>query len=157
MGQRIRLLAVGKLKESFFRKAAEHYSAKVSAQCRFESAEIKDAAKVKDPAARAAAEGEALLGRLSSRDIPLLLDERGEQFTSRQWASLLQDLFEDPAGDPCFVLGGPFGVGEEARAKARRTVSLGRMTLPHELARVVLLEQLYRALTILAGSPYHHD
>jgi 23S rRNA (pseudouridine1915-N3)-methyltransferase len=157
MGQRIRLLAVGKLREPFYRKAADHYAAKIAAMSRFDLFEIKDASKVRDPADRAKTEGASLLGRLSSKDIPLLLDERGEEFTSRQWAALLQGLFENPAGDPCFVLGGPFGVGPEARDKAARVISLGRMTMPHELARVALLEQIYRALTILAGSPYHHD
>jgi 23S rRNA (pseudouridine1915-N3)-methyltransferase len=157
VARRIRLLAVGRLKQPFFRKAADHYADKIAAQCRFELAEVKDAAKVKDPAARARAEGDALLGRLGPRDACLLLDERGTEYTSRQWAAMLQGMFEDPGADPCFVLGGPFGVGEAVRGRAGRLVSLGRMTMAHDLARVVLLEQIYRALSILAGSPYHHD
>ena len=87
--------------------------------------------------------------------IILLLDERGTEMTSKEFASFLIKKREN--GDTLiFVLGGAYGVGEEIRAKGYQTIALSRMTLPHELCKLVFLEQLYRAHTILEGRGYHH-
>jgi 23S rRNA (pseudouridine1915-N3)-methyltransferase len=81
----------------------------------------------------------------------ILLDERGRELSSPEFASVLEGR---PEAD--FVLGGPYGVSEEVRARAADTIALSRMTLPHEMARLLLVEQLYRAMTILRGGGYHH-
>ena len=75
---------------------------------------------------------------------------------SREFASWLERLIEDPGRQPVFVLGGPHGLSPDILSRADAVLAFGPGTLPHELARIVLLEQLYRALTILAGHPYHH-
>ena len=86
----------------------------------------------------------------------ICLDEKGKEMTSVELSKHLLHWTEDPNLTPCFVTGGPFGLSEEVRKAARVKLSLSKMTLPHELARTMLLEQLYRAASILKGSPYHH-
>ncbi len=92
-------------------------------------------------------------GRAAAR--VLLFDSRGESLTSEAFAGLLGGWRDEGVTRVLGCVGGADGWSEEARGKAQRLVSLGRMTLPHELARVVVCEQVYRALTILAGHPYH--
>lgn len=103
--------------------------------------------------------GMAAEADLLSRAIPagaaiVVLDERGDQPTSPDFAARLAD-FRDSARDLCFVIGGADGIDPGLRARADWQISFGRMVWPHLLARVMLAEQLYRAATILAGSPYH--
>lgn len=81
---------------------------------------------------------------------------QGSSYSSEEFAAGLEKWLEDPIRRPCFILGGAFGLSDEVRERCDRLISLGPMTLPHELARVVLLEQLYRAMTILKGTGYHH-
>lgn len=97
-----------------------------------------------------------LSGRLNAADDTVLLDEGGESLTSRGLAKRIGARLRD-GRDLCLVLGGPDGFAPEARSAADLVLSLSAMTLPHELARLVLVEQLYRAHTILEGHPYHRD
>ena len=85
-----------------------------------------------------------------------MLDERGERLTSPQWAELLRRMDTEARGRPCFLVGGAWGLDPTVRDRACRILRLSDLTLPHELARVVLLEQLYRAECILRKVPYHH-
>lgn len=115
---------------------------------------VKDGESALPPEERNKTEARRLLAALSPTDCLVCLDERGAAYGSQKFAALLDRLSEDRV--PCFVLGGAHGLDESVRAAARHVVSLGPMTLPHELARVVLLEQLYRAESILRRLPYHH-
>jgi 23S rRNA (pseudouridine1915-N3)-methyltransferase len=97
---------------------------------------------------------------LLERQIPkgaarIAMDERGKTLTSPQFAQELADLRDQGVSDTCFVIGGADGLHTDLRAKADMAISFGTMVWPHMLARVMLVEQLYRAATILAGSPYH--
>lgn len=103
-----------------------------------------------------AAEAEVLTRAIPQGSVLVVLDERGDQPTSPQFAHLLAD-WRDGARDVCFVIGGADGLDPSLRARADWQVSLGRMVWPHMLVRVMLAEQLYRAATILAGSPYHRE
>jgi 23S rRNA (pseudouridine1915-N3)-methyltransferase len=153
----VKLIAVGKLKSPFFQEAARHYAKLLRRYHALQEIEIKDAPSSLDPDQRRRKEGEAILDRLGPQDLAVCLDERGRAATSRELAGLLQGWIEDPLLTPALVIGGPFGLSGEVRSRCRLSLSLGPMTLPHELARVVLLEQLYRAATIQRGLPYHHD
>ena len=101
-------------------------------------------------------EGQRILAALTPQDICICMDERGKAHTSEQFAAFLERLSENATAAPCFIIGGAFGLDESVRTAARHVISLGPMTLPHELARVVLLEQLYRAEAIVRRVPYHH-
>ncbi len=99
-------------------------------------------------------EGRALLGKLTSKDVLVALDERGKSLSSVEFAKFLQRQ-QDGGRDVAFVIGGDEGLSEEVRGKAALVLSLSAMTMPHRLARLVLTEQVYRAFSIIKGEPYH--
>lgn len=105
---------------------------------------------------RVAKEGDALLA-VRLKGPLILLDGTGDRLTSPQFAALIQQWLDGGVADVSFAIGGADGHGDTIRSAADRTISLGAMTLPHLLARVILLEQLYRAVTICAGHPYHRS
>ena len=106
-------------------------------------------------AKRSAEEGAALLRLARDADVVLALDEHGKMLSSEAFAKLLAKIRDDGAKTAAILIGGADGLGADVLAKARTKISLGAITLPHQLARIVLAEQLYRAATILAGHPYH--
>ncbi|MEG6506647.1 23S rRNA (pseudouridine(1915)-N(3))-methyltransferase RlmH [Nitratidesulfovibrio sp. 1201_IL3209] len=152
----LRLLAVGKLKTPFWQQAAAHYMERLRHTWRVTETLVRDGDAALPPARRNADEGARLLAALGPADIVVCMDERGKAHTSREFAALLDRLTENATAVPCFVIGGAYGLDAAVLQRAALRVSLGPMTFPHEMARVVLLEQLYRADCILRGSPYHH-
>jgi 23S rRNA (pseudouridine1915-N3)-methyltransferase len=151
----LRLYVVGAAKAPFFRDAAAHYLTAIRRYLPAEEIVVRDG-KASDAARRKDEEGKALLAKLSPRDCVIVLDEHGKSLPSRELAAKVLALVEDPGRVPCFVVGGAFGLSQAVLDRADLTLALGPGTLPHELARVVLYEQLYRAAAILAGAPYHH-
>ncbi len=149
-------LAVGSLKAPCWSQAAEYYAKLLSRYMRLELVAVKDASGRLSPEQRTEVEGRTLLAKLGPKDQALGLDARGEAYSSEGFAAALEKWLEDPVRRPCFVLGGAFGLSEDVRDRCDQLISLSPLTLPHELARVVLLEQLYRAMSILRGSGYHH-
>lgn len=103
------------------------------------------------------AEAAALIEALPPRATVVLMDERGKDLSSRELAQKIKDWQEQGAGDLVFIIGGADGLTDEVRARGHFTLGLGRKTWPHKLARIMLLEQLYRAQQINAGHPYHRD
>ena len=134
---RYSVVAVGKAKAPYL-DDLQHYSKLLSRYARVDVIEVAD--------------DEALQRRIPERAWVCLLDSRGKSFTSEAFAGWLEER-RQAGRDVCFVIGGAFGVTLERRDE---TLSFGPMTFPHQLARVLLLEQLYRAHKILAGEPYHH-
>ena len=102
-------------------------------------------------------EGEKVLGLLQDRDFLVVCDERGEQKSSKQLSSFIAAQRHKGVPRMLWLIGGSMGVGDAVRGRADCLLSLTKMTLPHALARALLLEQIYRALTIDAGHPYHHE
>jgi len=152
-------LFVGKCREACLREAAELYAQKLSRLARCELLTVKDAPAACAPVEKSLREGRDLLAKLPTGAVPVILDERGEIWSSRELAARLK-AWEDAARTPWFLVGGAYGLSGEVRERAKSggaLFSLGRITLPHELARVVLLEQLYRAASINKGLPYHHE
>ncbi len=122
---------------------------------RFEQAQYTESRK--DHAqARKKDEAEKLLAKLGSSDFLIALDEKGKGMDSRAF-SLLLEKSRDEGRAISFVIGGPDGLDQSIKEKADITLSLGSMTWPHQLASVLLMEQIYRALTMIAGHPYHRD
>ena len=145
---------MGKLKKLFWKDAAAHYESRLERWRRLESVHVREA-EGRMPA-RGKQEGLKILEALSPRDIPLVLDERGESLSSAGLAAILRKYDQENFGTLCFVIGWAYGLDDAVRGRADRLLRLSDMTLPHELARVVLLEQLYRAECILRNVPYHH-
>lgn len=153
--KRARLIAVGRLKEKHWQEAAAHYIKRLAPRLRLEELIIKDADASLPPERRKERESRRLLELLRPQDALLCLDEKGAALSSREFAAVLQKL-HDSARVPCFAVGGAYGFAPEALEAASMTVAFGPMTFPHELAKVMLLEQIYRAEQILAGTGYHH-
>jgi len=137
------ILAVGRQKDSALRELCEDYYRRCSRSLQIEEREVRDLATLK----RA----------LPARGFVVLLDERGEQVTSRQFAQLLQRWVESPFPQLAFVIGGAEGLDDELRARGHYLLSLGKMTFAHRLVRLLLAEQLYRAVSLAEGAPYHRD
>ncbi len=151
---RISLVAVGRTRDKHAAALCADYASRIPRYGSFAVHEVKDARGVNEKKARQV-EGERLLTRLPEGCRVVLLDEFGTRRTSIGFANWLNERAVDTQ-DMRFVLGGPWGFSADVRARSRDALRLSDMTLPHELARVVFLEQLYRALTIQRGGKYHH-
>lgn len=154
-GNLLRLLCVGRLKTPFWREAAAQYLERLGRWRRVDLVEVRDGDAALAPGARSAQEGRRLLEALGAPEGAIALDEGGETLDSPGLAALLRRC-DERGLRPAFVIGGPFGLSPEVLAACPRRLSLSAMTWPHELARVLLLEQLYRAECILRKIPYHH-
>lgn len=154
---KITVVAVGKLKERFWADACAEYVKRLSAYASIKMVEIpdRDPAKTGGEEAGRALEGKAILAAIPERSHVVLLDIGGKERSSEEIASHLNDLMLRGESSITFIIGGSCGVSSEVRARADERLSFGRITLPHNLARVVLLEQVYRAFKIMRGEPYH--
>ncbi len=153
--KKLKIISVGRLKTPFWRDAAEHYRQRLQRSCKLEEIEVRDGS-AEPVETRNAQEAEKIIAALTPSDFLIALDERGDALSSKELASYLQHISEKGLV-PCLAIGGAYGFSEELRQKAGRLLSFGPATLPHELARVVLLEQLFRADCILRGTGYHHE
>ena len=153
------LLTVGKPKQAYVDQGLKDYAARLKAHggCALEWVKPEKGSKARGPAQVMAKEGERLLARVDARDQLWALDRQGSAWTSRGWARRLDQARQLGVARLVLVVGGPWGLDGALLARAQQRVSLGPPTLPHELAALVALEQLYRAHTILAGTPYHHE
>ena len=152
---RLSIISVGKLKAPHWQKAAAEYITRLSRVWQIKQITVRDG-EAELPKKRSEQEGERILAALEPEMIMICLDERGRACNSMQFAVLLAEWMQNKARHPCFVIGGAYGLSEAVRKQADSLLSLGPLTLPHELAQVVLMEQLYRAWTIQNGQPYHH-
>ncbi len=110
-----------------------------------------DTKKVKDK------EGELILKKIIPGDYVILLDDKGKEFTSTQFAAYLEGLFNQSLKNICFVAGGAYGFSDELYKRANAKLSLSKMTFSHQIVRAIFSEQLYRAFTIINNEPYHHE
>jgi 23S rRNA (pseudouridine1915-N3)-methyltransferase len=152
----LRLITVGKLRGSIWLPAAAEYVKRLHRYVDFDLVEVRDAAGKGLPnSAALAEERKAISQALEAGNYLVVLDREGKSLSSEQLAQTLRRQIDAGIRKMDFVIGGPVGLDERIIVKANLRLSLSAMTLPHELARVVLLEQLYRAFTILRGEPYH--
>jgi 23S rRNA (pseudouridine1915-N3)-methyltransferase len=151
---KIRIAWIGKTKEPAIRALAEEYLKRISRYAQVEGVELRDEAALLQLCGRAAS-AKASKSTSAGKSTLVLMDSRGKQFSSEEFARFLADYQDRNPLPLVFAIGPADGFSEAARGAAQHTVSLGRMILAHELARVVLLEQVYRAFAILKGHPYH--
>ena len=152
----IKIICIGKIKKSYWQDAATTYIQRIQRFCSLKIIELKDGPKHLPPQERMQVEAQAIQAKTSSQNIIICLDSHGRSLASSQLALRAKSWLETPGKTPCFVLGGAYGLPAHLIDQSASTLSLGPMTLPHELARIVLLEQLYRAFTIIHNHPYHH-
>jgi 23S rRNA (pseudouridine1915-N3)-methyltransferase len=151
---KLRVVAIGKDRSGLFAPAVEEYAKRLSRYVKFELVEVPEARRHAGTPRAKDEEGEALLARIGERERVVLLDERGIEETSEAFARRVERWL-GRGQDVVLVLGGSDGLSDAIRARGQETLALSRFTLAHRLARVVLVEQLYRAMTILRGEPYH--
>ena len=144
---RLVIICVGKVRAPFADDVA-HYERLIARHARLESVELAEAANP-------AGEAEPVIKRIPAGAHVSVLDRDGEQLSSEEFSRFLEERRTSRA-DLCFVVGGPQGLDPSVVERADRRLAFGRATLPHQLARVVLLEQLFRAHKIMAGEPYHY-
>lgn len=153
----IDILAVGKLKNDAFAAAAADYIKRLGPYAKLTVLEVKQSPITDSfPAERSSREeSDRLMNALKEDDIVIAMDSHGKHLSSEKFAELLRN--EGSSGQHLrFVIGGTTGLSEKLLSKASMRISLSEMTFPHELARVMLLEQIYRAMTILSGKKYHY-
>lgn len=150
----IRLFTVGKKHEAWVQDGIERYQKRLKRPFDIEWVLLPHSARDGDQARQD--ESERLLGRLSERDFVILLDERGENISSPQLSHLLETTIA-AARPVVVIIGGAYGVDERVHERADFVWSLSLLVFPHQLVRLILAEQLYRAQEIASGNPYHHS
>ena len=151
---------MGKLKESYLQDACGEYLKRLSAYCSLTVTEISEERIPKDPspaqiAGGLAAEGKKILSALSKPALKIALCIEGESLTSPGLAKLMEDAAKTGEKGVCFVIGGSHGLSDDVKNACDRKLSVSPMTFPHQLFRVLLLEQIYRGFTIVSGGKYH--
>jgi 23S rRNA (pseudouridine1915-N3)-methyltransferase len=143
------------MSESYLREGVEDFSARIQRYLPFSTVELKEE-KGGDVRRQKEREGERLLERVSPQTFTVVLDERGRNLTSEELSALLGRRMVEGTGEMALVLGGAYGLSDAVRARGDIILSLSPMTFTHQMARLILLEQVYRALTILRNEPYHN-
>ena len=153
------LLTIGKTANREISALTEKYVGRLRHYIPFRIDNLPDVkrGKANPPERQKILEGELLLGKIEASDHLCLLDERGTELTSGEFANLLQKRMTSGLRRLIFAIGGPYGFSETVYLRADSKLSLSRMTFNHEMVRLFFTEQIYRGMTILRGEPYHHD
>lgn len=156
---KIKVLAVGKTDDKYLQLLIEKYEKRLLHYVNFELEIIPDLRKARNRSfqEQKSLEGETILKRLDTSDQVILLDEKGKEFRSVEFARHLQKRMNAGTRRMVLVIGGPYGFSEQVYARADGKLSLSKMTFSHQMIRLFVVEQLYRALTILKNEPYHHE
>ena len=156
----ITLITMGKLKEKFYISAAQEYAKRLSAYCRFQLIELPEQRLPEDPSPAEILAGLEKEAALIQSKIPkgawlCVFTPEGKELTSEDLARKLSEVKTSGKSSACFLIGSSFGMTQQLKNKADFRLSMSKMTFPHHLARIMVLEQLYRAEAIQAGSKYH--
>ena len=151
------LITIGDHEDKYLAQGFEIYEKRLSHYLSFESQLIptlKNKGKGKDAILQA--EAKEVLKKITPTDLLVLLDDKGKEYTSEEMAKQMQKFLNMPGKRLVFLIGGAFGFAPEIYQRANQKISLSKLTFNHQMARLFFLEQLYRAMTILKGEPYHH-
>jgi 23S rRNA (pseudouridine1915-N3)-methyltransferase len=156
---KVTLLVIGKTDDKLLKELIDKYHKKLKHYARFSYTEIPDPSRRKslsidDQKEQEAQKIESLIDKHSKI---ILLDENGRTFSSRSFASFIENEGMQGNSNLTFVIGGPYGFSDSLKAKAHLLISLSKMTFTHQMVRLIFSEQLYRAFSIIRGEPYHHD
>ena len=157
---KITLITVGKLKEGFFRDGCEEYIKRLQSYCKIEVVELPDEAAPTSPSQKQIEaiqnkEGEKIIAKLVPGAYVCAFDGRGKEYDSVAFSEFIDKGLTLGGAHMMFIIGGSFGLSEEVRSRCVSLISFGKMTFPHNLARLMALEQIYRAFKISKHEPYH--
>lgn len=157
----IKIIAVGKIKEKFYKEAIEEYLKRMTSYNNIEIIEVADEMAAENLSEKEldqvkAKEGERILSKINTDDFVVSLEILGKQMDSIEFAKFIENEMKEGFGrNLVFVIGGSNGLSKEVSKRSNKKLSFGKMTYPHQLMRVVLTEQIYRAYRIINGHPYH--
>lgn len=157
---KIKVVTVGKLKEKYLKDGIAEYSKRISRFAKLEMIELADE-KTPDKASESEnqkileIEGQRILSKVGDRDFVIVLAIEGKTLSSEEFSKQLEEASIKGFSTLTFIIGGSLGLAQDVKKRSNLSVSFGRLTLPHQLMRLVLVEQIYRAFTIQQGSPYH--
>ncbi|MCC8094683.1 MAG: 23S rRNA (pseudouridine(1915)-N(3))-methyltransferase RlmH [Tannerellaceae bacterium] len=156
---KITLLVIGKTDMTYFADAIQEYRKRLIHYIPFDMEVIPDLKQVKNLSEiqQKEKEGECILKALQPGDYCVLLDDKGKDFTSMQFAAYLEKKMHVVPKRLVFIIGGPYGFSDAVYKVASEKISLSRMTFSHQMVRLIFIEQVYRAMTILNNEPYHHE
>jgi 23S rRNA (pseudouridine1915-N3)-methyltransferase len=156
---KITLLCVGKTQNSHFVDLIAHYQRRLTHYTSFEKVEIESRKKKKNLSKeeQKKEEGSLILDKLQPSDFLVLLDDKGKQMDTLGFANDLQKKLNSGMKSCVFVVGGSYGFSDQVYKRANEKLSLSKMTLTHQMVRLLFIEQLYRAFTVLRNEPYHHE
>jgi len=156
---KVTLVEVGKTEADYLKKGIDIYTKRISHYIAFNELVISSLKKTGSltEAQQKQKEGEQILNLLSPADELILLDEKGEKYSSVAFAKYIEKKMIAGNRNIIFVIGGPYGFSSDVYARATSTISLSEMTFSHQMVRLIFVEQFYRAMTILKGEPYHHQ
>ncbi len=155
----IELIVVGKTDSAQIEQLVEQYARRVNHYCKFSITTLPDLKGNRSltPKQQRMAEGEVILRQLTAADYVVLLDERGRQYRSVEMAEWVQKRLNSGVKRLVLIIGGAFGFSDEVYSRATAMLSLSSMTFTHQMVRLILVEQIYRAFTILRNEPYHNE
>lgn len=153
------LLQTGKTTDKHIKEAVDLYASRIKKYSAFEIITLTDLKNSKNMSVQEQKmkEGKRIIQSITIDDFIILLDERGKELRTVEFSGWIEKIFMLPKKRIVFVIGGPWGFSEEVYGRADFSMSLSRMTFPHQLVRLLFLEQLYRVFTIIKGEPYHHE
>lgn len=156
---KVALLLVGKTVNKHFVELIDDYASRLTHYVGFDIITIPELKNTKNLTAeqQKQQEGELILKQLQVGDHVVLLDEHGKELRSVEFSRLMEQRMQTVSKRMVFVIGGPYGFSPEVYAKANEKLSLSQMTFSHQMVRLIFVEQLYRAMTIMRGEPYHHE
>jgi 23S rRNA (pseudouridine1915-N3)-methyltransferase len=156
---KITFLTVGKTEDAYLKEGIDKYVKRLKHYTKLELVEINELKNTKALTAdqQKAKEAELILKKISPLDHVVLMDEKGNEYTSTQFAAYINKKEISLSANLIFVIGGPYGFDQSVYQRANDKISLSRMTFSHQMVRLFFVEQLYRAYTILKGEPYHHE
>lgn len=157
---RIKIITVGRIKEKFYVNAIKEYTKRLSAYCKLEEIEVADEKcpeqlSEKEMLQVKAKEGQKILSKIKDSDYVIALAINGKMLSSEALAKHMKDLGIQGKSDLAFVIGGSLGLADEVMKRSNYQLSFSKMTFPHQLMKVVLTEQVYRAFKIMKNEPYH--
>lgn len=156
----IKIICVGKLKEKYWKEAVAEYSKRLKGYINLEIIEIKESRLPSNPGVSEEnmvkfSEGQDILSKISKSTEVITLEIKGEKLDSLELASKIGEMADTGKNDIAFIIGGSLGLSEEVSSRADYKLSFSDMTFPHQMMRVILLEQIYRSIKILKNEPYH--
>lgn len=156
---KITFLTVGKTEDAYLKEGIDKYVKRLKHYTKLELVELNELKNTKALSAeqQKAKEAELILKKINQLDYVVLMDEKGKEYSSTQFAAYINKKEISSSANLIFVIGGPYGFDQSVYQRANDKISLSRMTFSHQMVRLFFVEQLYRAYTIIKGEPYHHE